>query len=241
MPPPAPTQRPTTPPRPAPPPPPPRTEPPVTTPPPETTPPANEAAASPPAADTPPPAPPTPPPSPRPQPSPSAFVPDDEALEETLEVMAIDNYGDSDDLSELEAPGSFVRPLSGHISQFHRPYTAEFSLAMNDFRTHVGINIDNVIGANVNAVADGVIAEIRDDPFRGMTVVIEHGGGYTSVYQNLQPLLPANIVVGASVSAGDTIGGVGDTALIRMTEVPHLHFEMTLNGEYVDPLDYIEF
>ena len=244
MPPPAPTQRPPTPTRPAPPPPPPPTMPPVTTPPPEVTPApppqtpaANETAASPPATDTPPQTPPAPPPNPRPTPPPAAFSPDDDALEESIEVMAVDNV----DVSELEAPSSFVRPLNGHISQFHRPYTAEFSLAMNDFRTHIGINIDNVIGANVHAVADGVIAEIRDDPFRGQTVIIEHGGGFVSTYQNLQPMLPSNITVGASVTAGDVIGGVGDTALIRMTEVPHLHFEMTLHGEYVDPLDYIAF
>jgi murein DD-endopeptidase MepM/ murein hydrolase activator NlpD len=157
-------------------------------------------------------------------------MPDDE-IEDSIEVMLVPEA----------ALSRFIRPLEGSISNFHRPNTAEFSLAMNDFRTHTGINIDGEIGANVRAVADGVITEIRDDPFRGQTVVIEHGGGIISVYQNLQFLLPQNIVAGAAVAAGDTIGGVGETALIRMTEVPHLHFEMTLNGEPVDPLEYIDF
>ena len=162
--------------------------------------------------------------------NPPAFSQDDE-MEESIEVMAV---------SEA-APTTFIRPLNGNLSRFHRPYVAEFSLAMNDFRTHTGIDIDGEIGANVRAVADGVIAEIRDDPLMGKTVVIEHRGGIVSIYQNLQALIPQNITVGASVSMGDTIGGVGQTALIEQMSVPHLHFELLINGEHVDPLEYIDF
>ena len=164
-------------------------------------------------------------------PPPPAFSPDDETMEDSVEVMAVPEI----------AANSFIRPLSGHISRLHRPDIAEFSLAMNDFRTHTGIDIDGEIGANVRAVADGVITEIRDDPLMGKTVVIEHAGGFTSVYQNLQPMIPQNITAGAQVSRGDVIGGVGQTALIEMMDVPHLHFEMLKDGVHVDPFDYIDF
>ena len=46
--------------------------------------------------------------------------------------------------------------------------------------------------------------------------------------------------VGVSVSGGQVIGAVGDTALIECEEEAHLHFELTVNGEFTDPTEYME-
>ena len=112
---------------------------------------------------------------------------------------------------------------------------------MNDFRTHTGIDIDSDIGINVKAVSDGIISEIYDNPLMGMTVIIDHYGGIQSIYRNLQEAIPRNITVGAAVKGGEIIGGVGQTALIEIGDVPHLHFEMKKDGAYIDPLEYINF
>ena len=47
------------------------------------------------------------------------------------------------------------------------------------------------------------------------------------------------LAVGSSVSAGQVIGHVGDTALVECCDEPHLHLETTLSGVSVDPLDYV--
>ena len=117
----------------------------------------------------------------------------------------------------------------------------EYSVAMNDYRTHMGIDIDSDVGVNVRAVFDGIISDIYDDPLMGKTITVDHSGNLQSVYMNLQESLPKNIEVGAEVKAGDVIGGVGESSLIEITDVPHLHFEMKKDGMYVDPLEYIQY
>jgi murein DD-endopeptidase MepM/ murein hydrolase activator NlpD len=166
-------------------------------------------------------------PPPAPTTAQPAFISPEDELEESVEVMAY----------ALE----FRSPLNGFISRLHNPYIPEFSVAMNDYRTHTGINIDAEIGTNVRAVADGIIEEVREDPLMGKTVVINHAGGITSIYQNLQYAVPQYITEGAQVKMGDVIGGVGQTALLRMMDAPLLHFEMKKDGVHVNPFDFIDF
>jgi len=141
----------------------------------------------------------------------------------------------------LSVPSVFLKPVEGRISRAHNPDIPEYSIAMNDYRTHMGIDIDSEVGVNVKCVSDGVVSEIYDDPMMGKTVVVDHHGNIQSIYMNLQDLLPKNITVGTELKSGDIIGGVGETALIEMYDVPHLHFEMKKDGSYTDPLDYIPY
>jgi len=141
----------------------------------------------------------------------------------------------------MSVPAVFIKPLNGYVSNQYNPDTPEYSVAMNDYRTHIGIDIDSDIGTDVKAVSDGVVAEVTDDPLMGKTVVINHADNVQSIYMNLQEAIPKDIVVGATVKGGDIIGGVGDTSLIEGTDVPHLHFEMKKDGDYVNPMDYISF
>jgi len=140
----------------------------------------------------------------------------------------------------LYVPIIYIKPVSGYISRNHNPDTPEYSIAMNDYRTHMGVDIDSEVGTKVKAVADGVISDIYDDPLMGKTVVIDHADNIQSIYMNLQDLLPKNITVGTTIKVGDVIGGVGETALIEIYDVPHLHFEMKKDGSYTDPLEYIK-
>ena len=101
------------------------------------------------------------------------------------------------------------------------------------------LDIEGNVGADVLAAADGVITEVRYDPMMGQTVVIKHNDTYTTVYQNMQTVIPEGISVGASVKGGQKIGSVGETALIEISESPHLHFSVLADGKYVNPLSYI--
>ena len=63
-------------------------------------------------------------------------------------------------------------------------------------------------------------------------------------YESLLTLVRAacdaeGIEVGGTVEMGQVIGYVGDSALVEIAEEPHVHLEMKINGDYVDPLDYV--
>ncbi|MCL2095632.1 MAG: M23 family metallopeptidase [Oscillospiraceae bacterium] len=146
-----------------------------------------------------------------------------------------------DAIEVFSNPSVFARPVQGQVLKLHSPNTHEYCLAMNDYRTHAGIDIESEIGAGVKSVSDGVVYSVHDDPLMGKTVVIEHYGGIKSIYKNLHETIPANITPGAQIKSGETIGLVGQTALIETGDVPHLHFEMTKDGEPADPFDYIGF
>ena len=134
----------------------------------------------------------------------------------------------------------FVCPLGGTLVKDYSSDIPVFSTTMEDYRVHCGIDISADAGTEVLAAADGEITKVFYDPMMGQTVEITHEGGFITVYKNLQTKMPSSISVGVSVSAGDTIGYVGDTALIEISESPHLHFEMTKDGESINPLSHFE-
>lgn len=133
----------------------------------------------------------------------------------------------------------FIKPCSGYISKEFSVEVPVYSATMYDYRTHAGVDIACDIGTPVKAVTNGYILDIYDDYMYGKTVVIEHADGIHSVYSNLSPDLPVEMVTGRSVLTGEVIGGVGDSALCEVSEVSHLHFEMLKDGAYINPEDYI--
>ncbi len=132
---------------------------------------------------------------------------------------------------------SFLAPVSGSVSKPHSLTTPVFSTTLEEWRIHTGIDISTEDNASVFAAFDGEVTEVYDDSMLGYTVVVDHGSDVKSIYSNLEnnDLLAK---VGAKVSAGDIIGTVGDSAISELAEEPHLHFEITLANESVDPLEY---
>lgn len=136
---------------------------------------------------------------------------------------------------------SFVCPVSGTLIKDYSADIPVFSLTMEDYRVHCGVDISADAGTNVLAAASGTISKVEFDPLMGQTVEITHSEGCVTIYRNLQTKMPEDIEVGASVDAGDVIGYVGDTALIEISDSPHLHLEMKKDGESVNPLSFIKF
>ena len=135
----------------------------------------------------------------------------------------------------------FMSPVSGEIIKDYSMSVPVFSQTMEDYRTHSGVDLYCAAGCDIAAAAEGTVKEIWDDPMMGMSISIEHSGGAVSVYQNLYDEIPAGIEVGSRVQKGQVIATAGDTALSEISEDSHLHFELSVNGEIVDPCDYIEF
>ena len=70
-----------------------------------------------------------------------------------------------------------------------------------------------------------------------MTVVLRHEGGYTTRYASLAE--EVSVKPGDTVTAGQTIGTVGNTALMESAIGDHLHFAVTCDGESVDPAAFL--
>lgn len=134
---------------------------------------------------------------------------------------------------------TFIAPVTvGNVIKEWSADVPVFSNTMEDYRLHLGVDIEAEAGTPVYAVADGSVETVEFDPMMGQTVIISHANGYKSVYRNLQTAIPEGIEVGASVSAGDEIGAVGDTALVEISENPHVHFELYKDDTTEDPLSY---
>lgn len=133
-----------------------------------------------------------------------------------------------------------VMPVHGEITKPFTEDVAVYSLTMNDWRVHRGIDIAAPVGTGVTACADGVIERVWTDPFLGQCVEISHGGEIRSRYANLSPDLPRGIEPGATVLSGDVIGGIGETMALEMADSPHLCFTLTVDGIPVDPTDYMQ-
>lgn len=133
----------------------------------------------------------------------------------------------------------FTPPVSGNVISPCSLTTPVFSLTMNDFRTHNGVDLEASLGESVLCCADGTVKSIENDPMMGMSVTVDHGNGIESVYRNLSDSLAEGIVEGCGVSGGTVLGAVGDSALVECEEVAHLHFELSVDGVGTDPAVYI--
>jgi len=100
-------------------------------------------------------------------------------------------------------------------------------------KMHTGIDFSAPVGTAIFATGDGVVeSSIRSGRGLGNRIVIDHGYGYKSLYACMDEL---KVRRGQTVKRGEVIGTVGDTGL---SVAPHLHYEVHLNGEPVNPINY---
>lgn len=133
---------------------------------------------------------------------------------------------------------TFKRPVEGEVTTNFAKDTLIYSETLQEWVTHNGIDIKADKTTIVKASADGTIKSIKNDPRFGITVVIEHVNGYSTIYANL--LTAEFVKEGEEVKQGQTIGTVGNTATFEIADKPHLHFEILKDNEYVDPNLYLK-
>lgn len=101
------------------------------------------------------------------------------------------------------------------------------------YKLHTGVDIGAPLGADFIATNDGVVIKAGYNVAYGNMVVLDHGGGITTLYAHGSEIL---VELGQVVTKGTPILKVGSTGY---STGPHAHFEVRVNGEYIEPLDYI--
>ena len=140
-----------------------------------------------------------------------------------------------EDITE-SAPVIFYSPVSLNIGKDYSMGVPVFSQTMNDYRTHNGVDFTGVKGENVKTTGEGTVVSVTRDSVWGNTVTIDHKNGITSSISGLAD--EALIGVGADVYTGTVIGVMGEIP-IESADTPHVHLEMRVNGQLVDPLEIL--
>ena len=154
------------------------------------------------------------------------------------ETLPVYNGGETQPVDADPDEALFDLPVSGKLTGKHDPTIQVYNNTMGDYRVHLGVDIATAANAPVYAAADGKVEKVWNDAMMGSCVAVAHGNETVSIYKNLSKTLADGIAVGAEVKQGQKLGTVGDTAVVEMADEPHLHFEMTVKGLSVDPLDY---
>jgi murein DD-endopeptidase MepM/ murein hydrolase activator NlpD len=145
------------------------------------------------------------------------------------QLSALENVILDRDLKKKTHPEG--RPVaSGFISSYFGEREDPFS---GEEAYHKGVDFAGSAGANVMAVAAGVVTWAGNRTGYGNLVEINHGDGYVTRYAHNQRTL---VQVGQTVKRGDSIALMGSSG--RSTG-PHVHFEVIRNGRQVDPLSFI--
>ncbi len=128
-------------------------------------------------------------------------------------------------------------PLEGQTVMAYCMDCLGYNPTTRDWRTHDGLDIGAQAGTAVCAAASGTVYTVYEDASMGMTVVIRHDDGYVTTYASLDKNV--TVSVGEEVTLGQTLGYVGETALLETALGTHLHFSVTHNGQTIDPAGFL--
>ncbi len=119
----------------------------------------------------------------------------------------------------------FIWPLRGAVTSYFGPRWGGF---------HTGIDIAGSYGATIRAARSGRVTFAGYYGNYGRTVIIDHGGGLSTLYSHASKLL---VTAGQDVAQGQAIAQVGSSG---NSTGPHLHFEVRVNGQPKNPMNYLK-
>lgn len=147
-------------------------------------------------------------------------------IETEIRKLAIAN------ISEEYVGGTMAWPVPGYTR-----ITSTFGMRTHPitgiYKLHTGVDIGAPRGAQFIAANDGLVTYAGWNTAYGNMVIVDHGGGITTLYAHGDAIL---VNVGDVVYQGNPVLSVGSTGY---STGPHAHFEVRIKGDYVEPLDYI--
>ena len=136
------------------------------------------------------------------------------------------------DSNSAYAGGEMAWPAPGYYT-ITSPFGYRVHPILGVTRFHSGVDIGVPTGGKVIAANDGIVIKTTYTSSYGNMVMIDHGGGIVTLYAHGSKIIAT---LGQEVKRGDVIMEAGSTG---WSTGPHLHFEVRLDGEYQQPLDYI--
>lgn len=152
-----------------------------------------------------------------------------EENQETTSQLANDVSFSTESVLEWPASGSVVL----EYSQDHTIYFP----TLKEYRYNPALIIGGATGEDIRAGASGIVKDIVEDVRIGNSVTLDLGNGYTAIYGQLKDI-PLN--VGAYVEKGSILGYLSEPTKYYSVEGTNLYFAMQKDGEYINPMDYME-
>ena len=128
--------------------------------------------------------------------------------------------------------GELAWPVPGY-TKITSKYGMRVHPITGQYKLHTGVDIGAPMGANFVAANDGIVVKAEYNTAYGRMVIIDHGGGISTLYAHGSEFL---VEVGQTVKRGDSILKVGSSGY---STGPHAHFEVRINGVVTDPMPYI--
>lgn len=160
-------------------------------------------------------------------------------VESKVTNTTVTNVVESSSIEEsVKEELKFESPVSGEIIKDFAMDNLIYSNTLEEWTTHLGIDIKADKTSIVTASEKGVVESIKNDPRFGLTITISHDDGFKTIYSNL--LTAEFVTENEEVEKGQTIGTIGETASFEISDEPHLHFEMYKDEEPVNPTIYLK-
>jgi murein DD-endopeptidase MepM/ murein hydrolase activator NlpD len=116
--------------------------------------------------------------------------------------------------------------------EFTSPFGMRYHPILHFSRMHTGVDWAAPIGTPIFAAGNGVVIKAGWDSGYGRRVEIQHANGYVTTYNHMSGF-GRGVTEGARVTQGQVVGYLGSTGL---STGPHLHYEVIINGNFVDPM-----
>jgi len=157
-----------------------------------------------------------------------AFLADPQV--ERVEFARLDSVQDDVTLERAWADSGFQIPIDDEITS---PFGAFRIINENTETRHTGWDVRAPVGTPIMAMGAGTVAFAGLMDIRGNHVIIDHGYGIYSGYSHLSQV---HVTRGQPITRGQIIGMTGNTG---RSNGPHLHWEVTVNEEWVDSVDFL--
>ncbi len=139
----------------------------------------------------------------------------------------------------LPPPGSLSRPA---VDEDERrdgqpdswPLVERGFVTQDESRVHPGVDIAIAPGSYIRAAGAGRVMDVGEDSIYGRYVRIDHQNGYETLYGHASAI---SVELGEEVRKNEVIALSGSTGV---STAPHLHFEILLEGEAIDPLEMVQ-
>lgn len=156
---------------------------------------------------------------------------------QTTVVTTIEQTTESEEVAATPQNTSFILPIDTDILKAYSIDSVLYSETMGDWRVHTGVDFYASEDDEILSVGNGTVSKVSAETSWGYVIEVDYGD-FTARYCGMKQ--GTTVSIGTVVAQGDVIGKV-DYCPCEMSDETHLHFEVLIDGEYVEPLEALGF